>query len=615
MQTGKPDELPVFKYEIFVPESGQWETYYWSNLNQPVAGEQGLTAYLINTTANVTERIKQIEALDNSLEREHDLNNELAAINEELRSLNEELATSNEEMMASNEELAETNLALNETQSTLQTTVSLLELSQSRFQTLVKEATIGIIVLMGKEMKVEIVNKSYGRLIGRTVEELLGNTLFTIIPESEASFRPVIDNVRLTGETLYLYDTPYLVYHNGEKIEGFLNLVYQPYLEDDQSITGVIVLCQDVTEQVTARKDLDRAYEQVRLSKEAAQLGTFDMDLEKGTLEWDPRCRELFGISHTDEVTYDKDFITGLHPEDRERVISIINNVFVKAVSNGAYDVEYRTLGAEDQQLRWVRAKGQAYFDEQDKPYRFIGSVLDITEQKQDELRKNDFIGMVSHELKTPITSLNAYVQVLQGRAVKADDDFAIGALVKIKSQVNKMTSLVNGFLNISRFDSGKIHLDLQSFNLDELLAEVMEETKLIAPSYTIVMQPCQPVSVNADRDKIGQVLSNLLSNAVKYSPKGKTITLCCEQMGDIVQVSVQDEGMGVKPESVGNLFERYYRVETKHTQHISGFGIGLYLCAEIIERHKGKIWAESEIGKGSTFYFTLPHTSTALNQ
>jgi len=137
MQTGKPDELPVFKYEIFVPESGQWETYYWSNLNQPVAGEQGLTAYLINTTANVTERIKQKEALDNSLEREHDLNNELAAINEELRSLNEELATSNEEMMASNEELAETNLALNETQSTLQTTVSQLELSQSRFQTLV----------------------------------------------------------------------------------------------------------------------------------------------------------------------------------------------------------------------------------------------------------------------------------------------------------------------------------------------------------------------------------------------------------------------------------------------------------------------------------------------
>lgn len=130
-------------------------------------------------------------------------------------------------------------------------------------------------------------------------------------------------------------------------------------------------------------------------------------------MEWDSRCRQLFGISHQEEVNFEKDFLAGLHPEDLERVNAVIEKSFNKSASQGVYDVEYRTIGVEDQVLRWVRAKGQVYFDETGSPSRFIGSVLDITEQKQDEQRKSDFIGMASHELKTPLTSLNAYLQLL----------------------------------------------------------------------------------------------------------------------------------------------------------------------------------------------------------
>ena len=112
---------------------------------------------------------------------------------------------------------------------------------------------------------------------------------------------------------------------------------------------------------------------------------------------------------------------------------------------------------------------------------------------------------------------------------------------------------------------------------------------------------------MNADRDKISSVVSNYISNAIKYSPKEKTITVSCSIGNGQVIVSVKDEGMGINPEDLAKIFERYYRVETKNTRHISGFGIGLYLSSEIIERHGGRVWAESEAGVGSTFYFSLP--------
>lgn len=125
--------------------------------------------------------------------------------------------------------------------------------------------------------------------------------------------------------------------------------------------------------------------------------------------------------------------------------------------------------------------------------------------------------------------------------------------------------------------------------------------------AHHLINKPGQPITIVADLDKVGNVLSNLISNAIKYSPPGTDIELCCTVVNEEVQVSIKDQGMGIHKEDLERLFERYYRVESKNTELISGFGIGLYLCAEIINIHEGKIWAESEIGKGSTFYFSLP--------
>lgn len=376
---------------------------------------------------------------------------------------------------------------------------------------------------------------------------------------------------------------------------------------EDQEVTRFSGTLQDITETRKTRDALERAYEQARLSKEAAQLGTFDMDMVTGILHWDARCRLLFGISHNRKITYEVDFLNGLHPEDKDMVLAEVDKAFVKSESNGDFDVEYRTLGSEDKMLRWVRAKGKVLFNEADEPLRFIGSILEITNQKENEIRKNDFIGMVSHELKTPLTSLKAYVQVLNTRARKEGNSFSVNSLNKVELQINKMSSLINGFLNLSRLESGKIHLHKTDFNIDDLVREIIDETMMVVSSHQIFLLACSSIEVNADRDKIGQVITNLVSNAVKYSPRGQVVELACEHIGEHVQVSVRDEGMGIRQQDKDRLFQRFYRVESAHTESIAGFGIGLYLSAEIVQHHGGKIWMESEKGVGSKFYFSLP--------
>jgi signal transduction histidine kinase len=166
---------------------------------------------------------------------------------------------------------------------------------------------------------------------------------------------------------------------------------------------------------------------------------------------------------------------------------------------------------------------------------------------------------------------------------------------------------MINGFLNVSRLESGKMQIDLERFDLSQLVREIEEETTAAVSSHPITFGPVPQIFVNADKEKIGQVFTNLLNNAVKYSQAGSPINVSCNVQGNHLLVKVQDSGMGIGKEDLPLLFDRYYRVKEAELNHIAGFGIGLYLCSEIIKRHAGSIWAESTPGEGSTFCFTLP--------
>lgn len=481
--------------------------------------------------------------------------------------------------------------------------------SEQNLRLVILQAPVAIAIFRGPQYIVETVNARALELWGRTETEVMCKPILEAMPElKEQGIKALLDEVYHKGQSFSFTELPVKLTRDGQVEDTFINFVYEPLYDANNVINGLITIGTEVTSQVNARRELETARENLKLSIDAAEMGTFDMDLHKNTMYWDDRCRTLFGISHHHEVSYEKDFVGGLHPDDRDRIVNIISNqVMVKAISNGDYDVEYRTVGVEDGKTRWVRAKGKVYFDENDTPLRFIGAVLDITEQKHDEQRKNDFIGMVSHELKTPLTSLSAYVQIMQLKTKNGDYKIMPDTLDKANTQVKRMSTMINGFLNMSRLESGKIQLDKQTFDLAVLVTDTIAETTPASNNHKITFVSCPAINLNADRLKIGSVISNLLSNAIKYSPKEKNIQVACQKINGMAQVSITDQGIGINQQDIQKLFDRYYRVETPNHKHISGFGIGLYLSAEIINRHKGKIWVESELGKGSTFYFRLP--------
>ncbi len=221
--------------------------------------------------------------------------------------------------------------------------------------------------------------------------------------------------------------------------------------------------------------------------------------------------------------------------------------------------------------------------------------------------RKNEFIGMASHELKTPVTSVKAYAQVLQNRFTKAGDSQSATLLKKMDGQLDKLTNLIGDLLDATKIETGKLQFQKRLFDFKELVTEVVEEMQRTTNKHIIITKLGVSENIYGDRDRIGQVIVNLLANAIKYSPNADEIIVKTEDLKNEIMLSIQDFGVGISRGAQSKVFDQFFRVTDKNEKIFPGMGLGLYVSAEIIKRHQGQIWVESEKGKGSTFYFTLP--------
>lgn len=231
----------------------------------------------------------------------------------------------------------------------------------------------------------------------------------------------------------------------------------------------------------------------------------------------------------------------------------------------------------------------------------------DITDRKQLEKQKDDFIGIVSHELKTPLTSIRAFSQLLEKHLERGKDKRGAFFLGKMTSQMERLTQLMASFVNVYKIQNGKLALHKKKLDINDLISKTVSDFQYTTKTHIIEHKSELTTAVFADRERIAQVLVNLISNAIKYSPGENKIIVKCLQDKNNVIVSVQDFGLGIPKGEKDKIFERFFRVKGKREKNISGLGLGLYISYEIIVQHKGKIWVESEEGKGSTFYFTLP--------
>ena len=437
--------------------------------------------------------------------------------------------------------------------------------------------------------------------------DVIGKSFFEVFPDDAGDqsdpniARNVFNKVAVTGQKIEIPIYRYDVKKGDECETRYWSCSNTPISHGDR-VAYILNTIVDITEEVRAKDFAIESENRLRIATEATGLATWDLDISTSTFFSSPQLATLFG--HPAGTSIGLAQIRAQVDEDDMR--NIVLHAFNEAMVTGTYRYEVRVYWPDDS-LHWIKTQGTVLFDTDGKPERLLGTIIDVTETKRDEIRKNDFIAMASHELKTPLTSLKAYIQLLASKTVSLADPFITGTLTKANNQVNKMTTLIHGFLDLSKMEPGKIQIKPHVFDISQLIKEVIAETINLGGNHKIIYDGAVAVAINADKEKIGQVLSNFLSNAIKYSPKDSVIHVKSVVVDGFLQTSVKDEGLGIKEKDQEKLFQRFYRVQNEHMKNISGFGIGLYLASEIVQRHKGKIWVESSYGKGSTFFFSLP--------
>ncbi|WP_256009904.1 sensor histidine kinase [Desertivirga xinjiangensis] len=303
-----------------------------------------------------------------------------------------------------------------------------------------------------------------------------------------------------------------------------------------------------------------------------------------------------------------KEALLKVYPRDRLKLLRI----WINSIQTGStFTVEIR-LENHSGAYEWHLIKAAVYMEENGTAARWIGSCTNIDAQVLSIQKRDEFINIASHELKTPITSLKAYNQILQRMSLPSA---ANSFLSRANTSLNSLQFLVSTLLDVSKIDSGQLSLNLSSFSMKEVVEEAVELLSTSYPTHTVIknMDLHNLYLVYADRQRIMQVIINLISNAIKYSPNADQVevSLIRSENEKLIKFEVRDYGAGIPEDKLEQIFEKYYRVsDTKNNNKATGLGLGLYIIHNIIKQHQSRIFVSSTLNKGSCFYFSLPASS-----
>lgn len=540
-------------------------------------------------------------------------NEELLSSSEELQSLNEELETSKEELQSTNEEIMIVNKELADRNE---------QLNNNRLYT---EGIVNTIrdplIILDSNLRVKRATGGFYQKFKTTEELTEGNFIYELSDHrwDIAELRELLENVLPAKKQL----ADVQVVQTFPVIGKRILCLNAREIDNINSEKLILLAIEDITDKrkveeglVKVERLLSESKERLKFAVDSAGLGTWDYNPQTQELVWDKRCKEIFGLVQNSHVGI-SDFLAMSHPDDVNRLNESIRESLAD-IHSGQFDIEYRTVPV-DSKFKWLKAKGRAYFNDEGKPIRFIGTMLDITVQKLIDVatldllkRKDEFISIASHELKTPITSLKAALQMIE-RMIKQNDGMkpAESFVQKGIKQVDKLIELIKDLLEVTKIQAGKLELKKAHFILNDLINECCDDMQIQSNLHQIIIEGDANIPLYADRNRLEQVLINLISNAVKYSPGGeKVIVNVSRSSADrSAKIAVTDFGIGIPLDKQSQLFDRFFRVD-ETSQKYSGLGLGLYISSEIVRRHDGYIHIESEAGKGSTFWFTLPDTS-----
>jgi len=379
-------------------------------------------------------------------------------------------------------------------------------------------------------------------------------------------------------------------------------------------------------ERERAESNLAVGRQRLDLAMRAAPIGLWYGDLPLNRFVWDDRVCEHFWLPPGTQVPLDT-FYARLHPDDRDAV----RNAISRTIDGGKpYDVEYRTVAPDDpQKVKWIRAIGRVSFDD-DKPVRFNGVTLDVTDRKAAEIEreqlldnerlarrdaeqanrlKDEFLSTVSHELRTPLNAIFGWAQLLKAGKLDAADVSEGVAVIERNARVQ--TQIIEDLLDMSRIISGKLRLNVGRVDLAQVVRAALDSVRPAADAREIhlekAVEPAATV-ISADPNRLQQVVWNLLSNAIKFTPRGGRVEVALKPVDSNMEIIVTDSGEGIAPEFLPHIFERFRQADSSASRSHGGLGLGLSIVRHLVEMHGGTVRVHSEgIGCGAQFTVTLP--------
>jgi PAS domain S-box-containing protein len=646
LNTAQQQQEPVRLYfsGTALDENEEMEDQNWLQIEIfPVKTDEQEVGCFLLSLINLPIAQSRMEQARETFFKQQNLSEELDATNEELSASNEELTITVEALNEAQEHLRQTNEILErrvrERTLELQNSLSIIQEERKRLSNIIANLPAGVCILKGKDFLLEDVNKGMLRIWGKDMR-ILGNKLLDFMPElKQQAFPALLERVYNTGERYIERDARLDILSDGNQKTIYLDFSYTPLFNSKKEVDRILVHADDVTERSLARmreqhlseelsainEELSSSNEELAATNDALSGSQKILQKSEASLKFmfnaipqqvwtslaDGRlnyvnqvmCEEL---GQDMESLVEQGWRQFIHPDD---LLGAVEKWTIALQTLQPMAGEYR-IRFKDGKYYWHMAKAVPMI-ENGEITLWIGTNTNIELQKANEQKKDEFLSIASHELKTPLTSIKAFNQLIS----KTHEDNKIHYFSsKSAEHINKLEWLINDLLDVTKINAGKMVYNMQPLNFRNLLLNSIDNIQQTTTTHQIILNGEEEITYTGDNFRLEQVIQNFLSNAIKYSPKADRVIVSYKtERGNIV-VSVQDFGIGIAQKDFNRLFDRYYRVDNS-AMRFEGLGLGLYISSEILKRHHGSFWIESEEDKGSTFYFRLPLELTESNQ
>ncbi len=580
--TGNIDTARGFLLVVFQsPDaslSKQEDAVAYSPVSEPIAVH--LEEELVQTRLKFRNLTEQHEVQTEEFKAS---NEELQAINEELRSAGEELETSREELQSVNEELSTVNQELK---------IKIEELSQANndFKNLISATNIGTIFL-DRSFSVNLFTPAackifnlkpadYGRPLSDITNHLLETEIDVFLEKVLSDLQPVDHEVdTIAGDTFIMR--------------------ILPYRTPEDHINGLIITFIDITARKAAEESLRNSEEHLRAMFNQAHAGVLQTDLNGDIIMVNKRFCEILGYEQQELLHSRSSALVSL--EDGYNAEHLLKQL----IADGkAYETEQRCI-RKDKRVIWLHNNATLIHDRTGAPKSILHIAVDISSQKLAEEQKDEFIGIASHELKTPVTSIKGYAEILEGLLQKNAGEQAQKIASKLNEQIDRLIKLIKELLDTTRVTAGKLVLHKSVFNLQESIKTVVDIMQYTSRKHKLQLELTELPLYNGDKDRIEQILTNLIDNAIKYAPDDERIIISCGEIGGNIKICVKDSGPGLSGEHIEKVFDRFFRADNH--AHSNSLGLGLFISMETAKLHGGTITVESPNRQGAKFCLVLP--------